>query len=162
MPCLEELYRAYRQDVYSYLLHFTRDAHVAEDLLSETFLRALVALPSFRGQAAPKTWLLGIARNVWLQWLRARRPAASFDDLLEVYVADGPEQQALGRAAVQRAAQLLAQKDQRTRAVLVLRVQGYPFGHIAGQLGISEASARVLAHRARTWLKECLQKEGLL
>ena len=44
---LEQLYLAYRQDVYRYLCSLTRNASDAEDLLSETFLRALKRLPFF-------------------------------------------------------------------------------------------------------------------
>lgn len=36
---------------------------LAEDLTQETFLRALRALPAYRGDAAAKTWLLSIARR---------------------------------------------------------------------------------------------------
>ena len=58
---LEQLYLAYRQDVYRYLCSLTRNASDAEDLLSETFLRALTRLPFFRGDCSAKTWLFGIA-----------------------------------------------------------------------------------------------------
>ena len=43
LPELEELYRLYRADLYRYLCHLTHDPAEAEDLLSETFLRALNA-----------------------------------------------------------------------------------------------------------------------
>ena len=46
---MEQLYLAYRQDVYRYLCSLTHSAPDAEDLLSETFLRALKRLPFFRG-----------------------------------------------------------------------------------------------------------------
>lgn len=51
MRTLEELYRAYRDDVYRYLYSLTRDAAQAEDLLSETFLQALQNAASYRGEA---------------------------------------------------------------------------------------------------------------
>ena len=51
---LEQLYLAYRQDVYRYLCSLTRNASDAEDLLSETFLRALKRLPFFRGDCSAK------------------------------------------------------------------------------------------------------------
>ena len=57
LPELETLYTLYRADLYRYLCHLTRDTAEAEDLLSETFLRALRRLPTFRGDCAVKTWL---------------------------------------------------------------------------------------------------------
>ena len=77
LPELEELYRLYRTDLYRYLCHLTHDPAEAEDLLSETFLRALKRLHTYRGDCAVKTWLFGIARNIWLEGLRKRHPTAS-------------------------------------------------------------------------------------
>lgn len=48
MQEIEQIYTQYRQDVYRYLCSLTRDAALAEDLLSETFLRALTGLSGFR------------------------------------------------------------------------------------------------------------------
>ena len=48
MHPIERFYRQYRDDVYRYLLGLARDPNLAEDLLSETFLEALRALPAFR------------------------------------------------------------------------------------------------------------------
>lgn len=89
-PELEELYNTYRTDLYRYLCHLTHDPAEAEDLLSETFLRALRRLHTYRGDCAVKTWLFGIAHNVWLESLRKRRPTVSADDLLETYLTDAP------------------------------------------------------------------------
>ena len=41
-----------------------------------------------------------------------------------------------------------------------LRAQGYSYQEIAQKLQITEASARVVEHRTRAWLKATLQKEG--
>lgn len=73
-PELEELYNTYRTDLYRYLCHLTHDPAEAEDLLSETFLRALRRLHTYRGDCAVKTWLFGIAHNVWLESLRQAPP----------------------------------------------------------------------------------------
>lgn len=88
LPELEELYTLYRTDLYRYLCHLTRDPTEAEDILSETFLRAMRRLPTYRGDCAVKTWLFGIARNIWLESLRKRRPDVSADDLLENYLVE--------------------------------------------------------------------------
>ena len=67
LPELEELYRRYRMDLYRYLCFLTHDPVQAEDLLSETFVRVIKRLPTFRGECEVKTWLFGIARNIWLE-----------------------------------------------------------------------------------------------
>ena len=145
LPELEELYTLYRTDLYRYLCHLTHDPTEAEDILSETFLRAMRRLPTYRGDCAVKTWLFGIARNIWLESLRKRRPDVSADDLLENYlVEDTLTEHTDTRLQWQRVCELLQQKD----------------AEIAVQLHISESSARVIEHRTRSWLKEILTKEG--
>ena len=160
-PELEELYNTYRNDLYRYLCHLTHDPAEAEDLLSETFLRALRRLHTYRGDCAVKTWLFGIARNIWLESLRKRHPTVSADDLLETYLTDDtlPDHTDT-RLQWQRVQALLQQKDDRARRVVQLRAQGYSYAEIAARLGISESSARVIEHRTRTWLKQQLAKEG--
>lgn len=161
IPELEELYNTYRMDLYRYLCHLTHDPTEAEDLLSETFLRALKRLHTYRGDCAVKTWLFGIARNVWLESLRKQRPTVSADDLLETYLADDtlPDHTDT-RLQWQRVQALLQQKDDRARRVVQLRAEGYSYTEISQMLQISESSARVIEHRTRAWLKQQLAKEG--
>lgn len=157
---IEQLYLAYKQDVYRYLCSLTHNPADAEDLLSETFLRAFRRLPFFRGDCAAKTWLFGIARNVWLESLRKRRPSLDLDDLLDWYLEDRLSADSDARATLRRVRELLAQKDERSSRIIFLRAEGYAYAEISAQLGISENSARVIEHRTRTWLKATLQKEG--
>lgn len=157
---IEQLYLTYKQDVYRYLCSLTHNTAEAEDLLSETFLRALKRLPFFRGDCAARTWLFGIARNVWLESLRKRRPALDLDDLLDWYLEDRFATDSDARETLRRVRDLLTQKDERSSRVLYMRAEGYTYAEIAARLGISENSARVIEHRTRTWLKATLQKEG--
>jgi len=159
---VEELYATYRDDLFRYLCSLTHDPAQAEDLLSETFLQALQSAGSFRGQSSEKTWLFGIARNLWLRALRRRRPTVPLEDLAGLAAGEEPADAAAARMLRDRIRTLLAQKDERTRAIVMQRMQGVPFETIARALGISDGSARVMDYRTRQWLKETLRKEGLL
>ncbi len=162
MRAVEELYATYRDDLFRYLCSLTHDPAQAEDLLSETFLQALQSAGSFRGQSSEKTWLFGIARNLWLRALRRRRPTVPLEDLAGLAAGEEPADAAAARMLRDRIRTLLAQKDERTRAIVLQRMQGVPFETIARALGISAGSARVMDYRTRQWLKETLRKEGLL
>ena len=70
MELIEQLYEENHRELYNYLLRLTGDSLLSEDLLSETFLQAIRSIPSFRGDSSIKTWLFGVARNCWLQYLR--------------------------------------------------------------------------------------------
>src|SRR3977135_540224 len=67
--------------LYGYALTLTRDRTEAEDLVQETYLRAVRAF----GQLAPnsnlKSWLFVILRNAWLNQLRHARSGPSFVEL---------------------------------------------------------------------------------
>lgn len=112
---IEKLYTVYRDDVYRYLVSLTHDAARAEDLLSETFLQALQSIDRFEARSGEKTWLFGIARHLWLQDLRRRRPTVCYDDLLGLYVEDTLPDTAVQRELLARIRALLEQKDERTR-----------------------------------------------
>ena len=60
-------------DIYRLLRHLTRHAETAEDLAQQTFLKAIQALPGFRGEASHKTWLSRIAFREYIAWRRKRR-----------------------------------------------------------------------------------------
>ncbi len=166
MDQLEQLYRTYRQDVYRYLCSLTHDAQAAEDLLSETFLKALQALAGYDGRASVRTWLFAIARHAWIDSLRRRRPTVSYDDLLTDYLAAGAaapgdvqtDQDRRDLAA--RAKALLATRKPPAPEILHLRALGYTFAEIAARCGLSENGARTLDFRTRRWLREQLEKEG--
>ena len=159
---LEQLYLAYRQDVYRYLCSLTRNASDAEDLLSETFLCAVQKAGTFREQSSEKTWLFGIARNLWLQSLRKNRPTVEYNDLLGLYVEDRVGEAYDFRQLAGRVAELLDALPERERTIVQLRAQGLPYEEIAARCGIRAGSARVIEYRTRQRLKEILRKEGYL
>lgn len=70
-----QLVRLHQAHVRAYLARFVRDAQVTQDLAQETFLRAYQNLASYRGDAPVRIWLLAIARQRALTYLRddARR-----------------------------------------------------------------------------------------
>ena len=60
---LLKLYSLYQKELYLYLYSFCGDRHLAEDLLHETFLKALLALPD--GHTNMRAWLYMVARNLF-------------------------------------------------------------------------------------------------
>ena len=78
-----ELVRRYQSPVRAFLSRMTRgDAHLADDLAQETFLKAWHKLSTFRGTARFSTWLFGIAFNEFRSAARQRKDL-SLEDLAE-------------------------------------------------------------------------------
>lgn len=63
--------RATQADVWRLCAHLG-DADNVDDLVQETYLRALPALPGFRGESSARSWLLSIARHTCADSVRSR------------------------------------------------------------------------------------------
>lgn len=66
----EKIYQIYFKDVYYYILSLSRDEYIAEDITSETFLKAIKAIDDFRGDTKLRVWLCQIAKNEYFSYLR--------------------------------------------------------------------------------------------
>ncbi len=69
---LQHLIRATQADVWRFCAHLG-DPGDADDLTQEVYLRAIRALPRFRGDASIRTWLLTIARRSVADHIRAQQ-----------------------------------------------------------------------------------------
>ncbi len=83
MDTLESFYRAHYRVVYRYLLSLCGNRSVAEDLASETFLRAIRHIERYDGTCKPTTWLCQIGKNLWLNECRRQRRLVPLEDALE-------------------------------------------------------------------------------
>jgi RNA polymerase sigma-70 factor (ECF subfamily) len=72
--------------LYSYALTLTRNHAEAEDLVQETYLRAIQAMGRLRADSNMKGWLFTILRNVWFNQLRKWRNGPR---IIEIEVGDG-------------------------------------------------------------------------
>ena len=62
----------YADVLYAYALKMIPNAHQAENLVQETFLAALKAQASFKGNSSEQTWLIGILRHKITDTLRSK------------------------------------------------------------------------------------------
>lgn len=162
MKQIEKLYFEYKQDIYNYLLSLTHDPTLSEDLLSETFIKAIFSVGNFKGNSSIRTWLFGIARHLWLQNLRKERPTVEYSDLLDVYVTDRTIDSVITKQIADRVYELLKTKDERTQKIISMRINGISYYEISEKIGISENSARVIDFRTKKWLKSVLEREELI
>jgi RNA polymerase sigma-70 factor (ECF subfamily) len=158
----DALYRRYLARVYSYAYYELGDHHAAEDATEATFVSALTNLSRFEERARPadgegastfRVWLFQIARNeVAGERRRARRrPVEPIGETLGAMVADplNVEDEAIRRDQARAAWRAVGRLPGERRQAMVLRfVEELSTAEIAGVLGKSEGSVRVLIHRA--------------
>lgn len=159
------LYRLHYDEVFRYVLYLQGDSATAEDLVQETFVRAMRGIAGYRRQASFSTWLHCIAVNVvrrhWRRTSARRRTVESFARATGQRRAPSPEE--LHTDTV-RARALLSALDQlapKLREAFVLRdLMGMPSSEAAQLLGISPGHLAVRGHRARAKLRDVLSARG--
>jgi RNA polymerase sigma-70 factor (ECF subfamily) len=159
MTVIEQLYRRHARDVYRFAFWLCGNVAEAEDLTSETFVRAIVGADQLK-TATVKAYLLAIARNLFLQGRRRSQHQLEPDqDLPDP--APGPEQRAQQEDElrfVMRAVQDLPEID---RTAFLMRIEhDLPYEEIARLLGLSLSAAKVKVHRARIRLASLRGGEG--
>jgi RNA polymerase sigma-70 factor, ECF subfamily len=130
------------------------DAHEAEDLTQETFLRALDRITAFQPGTNLRAWLLRIATNAFFDEHRKKKRAKKQSltmDLPAVSKEPGHDLETAEQAALARTA--MEELTDLTRLVFHLRVQeDLSFREIAELAGTTEQAARWHMHQARTKL----------
>ena len=153
------LYREHAADVHRFAVYLSGDRPLAEDLVSEAFVRVWTArerveLTTVRG------YLFAIVRNLLLQHLRHARRRAPLDER----IADGrpdPEVRAGDQSRLQTVLSALHDLPEVDRAAVLMRANGeLPYQEIAAALRISVTAAKVKVHRARLKLAEALGTRG--
>lgn len=70
---LANLLQMHYLTVKKYLVTVTFDRSLAEDLTQETVIRAIQRIGQFGGRSKFSTWLISIATNLYLDWLRKEK-----------------------------------------------------------------------------------------
>ncbi len=147
----EELYRLYKNKVFSTAYRYTNNRADAEDITQDVFIKVYKKLAGFRGEASVSTWIYRIAVNTCLDFLRRRKreTTVSIDECPEPSV--GPT--GLGRLVES----MIPQLPEASRRIFILYdIQGLKHREIAASLGITEGASKSLLHRARTQLRKLL------
>lgn len=154
---VRELLAGHHANVFAFLYRMTGDAHLAEDLMQETFVRALRAAERYEPRGKVSTWLFSIAANAARDhWRRhQRRPEVTYvESAYGSQAADGaPDDEMDIRAA-------LLNLPPEQRSVLILRYyHDLSYAEIAETLVIPLGTVRSRIHNGLERLKESLAAE---
>lgn len=142
------LYETYAPDVYRFSFWLTGNGPDAEDITSETFVRAWVKKNTIRTETL-KAYLFTIARNVFLEQRRKSTREVALEDV-HADPAPGPETAVRSQLELDEIRRILRTYPECDRTAFILRVQHQlPYAEIARVLGLSLSSAKVKVHRVR-------------
>lgn len=158
MDDFETLYNKYARDLYQFSYWLCRDQHEAEDIVSETFLRAFTNFSSLRFETL-KGYLFKIARNIYLESQRKRGREVEMNSAI-IDTKHDPRQTVEFKEVVERLNMLLVQFAEVDRSAFILATSHeLPYAEIARILDISLSAVKVKIHRIRLKLAETLLSE---
>ena len=154
-----ELFGRYERELYNYLWQMLRNTHDSEDVLQETFVRALRALPRYREENHFKSWLFRIGHNEGLNVIRRRKRANALPESAPEPASE--DSAAAPVEAAERASALheaIAELPDVERQVVVMRLQSeMPFREIAEVVGAPLGTVLARMHNAKRRLKTILE-----
>ena len=160
-----QLYDRYVDVVFRFILFRVGDRPLAEDLTSETFLRALrrISSVSYQGRDVG-AWFVTIARNLVLDHVKSSRYRLEMTtaDILDSSADDrGPEHEVVEEATATELMRCVAQLGRDQQECIMLRfMQGLSVSETAAVMGRNEGAVKALQHRAVRRLAQLLP-EGL-
>jgi RNA polymerase sigma-70 factor, ECF subfamily len=154
---VRELYRRHSARVFAVVRRLAGDDDaLAEDWAQEAWVRAIRALPTFRGDSRFTTWLHRIAVNAALHGRRSRQRRTGRETPLdeEIVPVRAAAENTVLRLRLERAIQQLPEG---MRRVLVLHdVEGYTHEEIGQVLGVTAGTCKSQLFKARARMRSIL------
>lgn len=159
MTSLERLLAEHQAELEAVVRRYVEDAADRDELRQEIAVAVWKALPTFRGEASPRTYLLRIARNRAITFcVRRARWRRVWTDLRDdLGVSSDPVAEFDGRELGQRLRAMMATLPSQQRLVLSLTAEGFSPTDIADRCGESAGAVRVALFRARRALRRLME-----
>ena len=159
---LVRAYDQYAPAVYRYAYRLTGHTETAQEIVSDTFYRLLVALKNGGGpEQHLSAWLYRVAHNLIVDFYR-RQPEqeqATLDEAPDVAVPDMHEERIVRREETERVRDALWLLTPLQRQIVALRfLEGLSNKEVAQSVGRTVGAVRALQHRALNSLRRALEK----
>lgn len=149
------LYERYAPRVHAVVRRIAGDDDLAQDYAQEAWIRAIRALPTFRGDSRFSTWLHRIAVNAALQAARKAETRRKWDAPMPEEIPVAPP---AGDALLQQQLEWgLDRLPEGMRQVMILHdVEGYTHEEIGDVLGVTSGTSKSQLFKARARMRELL------
>lgn len=158
----DQIYSIYFKPVYVFVMQLSGNEHIAEEITSETFFKAINSIDSFRGDCDMRVWLCQIAKNTYFSYLKKNKKVLSIDesDLQNVADPDACIDVQIGEQEEARLIRkILHDMSDPYKEVFMWRVFGeLSFKEIADLYEKTDNWACVTYHRARKMIQNRLEE----
>jgi RNA polymerase sigma-70 factor (ECF subfamily) len=158
----EQIYQTYFKSVYLFVLQLSGNEHIAEEITSETFYKAINAIDSFRGDCEMRVWLCQIAKNTYYSHVKKHKKEGSFAeaDLQNIADPDAFLDERMGKQEdARQIRKILHTMPDPYKEVFLWRVFGeLSFQEIGALYGKTDNWACVTYHRAKKMIKSRLEE----
>ncbi len=155
---ISELWDKLTPKLYGYLVNTLRDRNLAQDILQNTWMKAITALPEYKESGAGfSAWLFAIARNECRQHWRTQGREVPFD--LELHDTKEADSKNEDKIFVDQILKQLSAGDQELLSLRYLA--GLPLNDIAEILKINPIALRVRMHRATKAAREVFNNQSI-
>jgi RNA polymerase sigma-70 factor, ECF subfamily len=157
------IYQRYADRIFRYIFYRVGEQALAEDLLSDVFVRALEALPRYSDEGRPfEAWLYRIAHARVVDHYRRQnvRRTTELNPFMRADEGDDPDQTVDRQEDARQVRSALLSLSEDQQQVIALRFAGnYSVAEIAALLAKTEGAVRSLQHRALAALRRLLEQE---
>ncbi len=155
-----EIYKEHAEMIYRFLLRMCGDEHLAEDLMQDTFLKAIEKIYTFDSRCKLTTWLCQIAKNIYFDYLRKKKKQTDAA-LCEEKIRDveiSPEEKLMSAEAAGEIHRMIHRLEEPYKEVFLLRhYADLPYKEIGNMFEKSEVWGRVTYLRGKEMLLQMLK-----
>ena len=160
----DQIYSTYFKSVYLYAIQLSGNKHIAEEITSDAFYKAIHSIDKFRGDCDMRIWLCQIAKNTYYSYLKKNKKVLSMDEAnlrdfpssdkpIDVLISNREESQAIRK--------VLHEMPDPYKEVFMWRVFGeLSFKEIGSLHDKTDNWACVTYHRARKIIQSRLEALG--
>ena len=159
---LAELYCKYQRQLYLFIYALCRNRDITDDIVQETFSRAILSLPDHHPNFI--AWLYTVGKNLCFSQMKKQRRTLSLEEpcipvKFLFRARESPEETVVSNEEVARLYAAILELPDKMRAVITLHYFcGRSMNQVAGILSLTPENVRVLASRGRQSLRKMLSE----
>lgn len=153
-----KVYLDYQEKVAAYVRNRIADPDVAEDIVSDVFLKVYQKLEFYdKSRASLSTWIYSITKNTVIDYYKKKKTQSmSFDEVAEIE--EIPDDTSVSDELLENLADALEKLSERERDLIILHYyQGYTLKRISEMMGMSYINAKVIHSKALSLLQRLLK-----